>query len=96
MISLDQWETIRLRCVRDGERIKTVARDLGISRNTVRDYVRRMEAPSPPHYDRGSKLDPFVGWTCPGLVDTHISLSKDWRGVFYAKTKQAPEIYARV
>jgi transposase len=61
MISLDQWETIRLRCVRDGERIKTVARDLGISRNTVRDYVRRMEAPSPPHYERGSKLDPFVG-----------------------------------
>ena len=57
---MKQWEDIRLRCVRDREHIKRVARDLGISSNTVRKYVRQMEAPKPPRYERRSKLDPFV------------------------------------
>lgn len=60
MISMKQWEDTRLRCVRDREHIKRVARDLGISSNTVRKYVRQMEAPKPPRYERRSKLDPFV------------------------------------
>jgi hypothetical protein len=49
---LDQWETIRLRCVRDGEPIKVVARDLGLSKNTVRKYVRSLQAPQRPGIDR--------------------------------------------
>jgi transposase len=60
MISMEQWEDIRLRCVRDGEPKKQVARDLGISPNTVRKYCAQMEAPQPPHYERRSKLDRFV------------------------------------
>jgi transposase len=60
MISMEHWEDIRLRCVRDCEPQKRVAKDLGISPNTVRKYCAQMEAPTPPRYERHSKLDPFV------------------------------------
>jgi len=36
VISMETWETIRLRCRRDGEKIKPVARDLALAPNTVR------------------------------------------------------------
>ncbi len=57
---MDNWEDIRLRCVRDGEPKKRVARDLGISPNTVRKYCAQVDAPEKPRYERHSKLDPFV------------------------------------
>lgn len=57
---MEHWEDIRLRCVRDREPKKRVARDLGISPNTVRKYCAQMQAPQPPQYERRSKLDPFV------------------------------------
>ncbi len=56
---MDQWETIRLRCIRDGEPIKIVARDLGLSRNTVRKYVRSLYAPEHQGIERGCILDPY-------------------------------------
>jgi hypothetical protein len=44
---MDTWETIRLRCRRDGEKIKPVARDLGWHRipcaNTCAKMGRRSE-----------------------------------------------------
>lgn len=39
MITLDIWETIRIRCVANKEPIKRVARELGISKNTVKKYL---------------------------------------------------------
>ncbi len=54
------WKAIRLRCVRDNEPKKRVARDLGVSPNTVRKYIRQAEAPTPPRYHRASKLDRFA------------------------------------
>ena len=45
MISLDIWETIRIRCVRDKEPYKRVARELGISKNTVKKYVQSNTPP---------------------------------------------------
>ncbi len=57
---MENWEDIRLRCVRDGEPIKRVAKDLGISPNTVRKYCAQVPGPQPPRYERCSKLDPFV------------------------------------
>jgi transposase len=45
LISLNIWETIRIRCVRDNEPYKRVARELGISKNTVKKYV---QANTPP------------------------------------------------
>jgi transposase len=60
MISMEHWEDIRLRCVRDREPKKCVARDLGVSPNTVRKYCAQIEAPEPPRYERASKLDPFI------------------------------------
>ena len=59
MVSLDQWEQIRLRCVRDGEPIKAVARDLGMAPNTVRKYVRSLEPPGKVHLHRGRRLDRY-------------------------------------
>ena len=38
---MEVWETIRLRCRRDGEKIKPVARELGIAPNTLRKYLRQ-------------------------------------------------------
>ena len=60
MISMEHWNDIRLRCVRDNEPKKRVAKDLGISPNTVRKYCAQMDAPQPPRYERRSKLDRFV------------------------------------
>ena len=43
-----------------GRSIEGIARDLGISRNTVRRYLRCPEVPKPaPRAKRGSKLDPY-------------------------------------
>lgn len=57
---MDNYEVIRLRCVRDREPIKRVARELGLAPNTVRKYVREISAPSPPRYRREMKLDRFA------------------------------------
>lgn len=62
---MDQYEIIRLRCARDGEPIKRVARELGLAPNTVRKYVREMGAPKPPRYQRRARLDRFTG-----VIDT--------------------------
>jgi len=39
VIPLKTWETIRQRCLRDGEEIKVVARDLNLAPNTLRKYL---------------------------------------------------------
>lgn len=54
---MDQWEFIRRRVVRDGEPIKRVARELRLSPNTVRKYVKESGAPAAPRYTRKAKLD---------------------------------------
>jgi predicted transcriptional regulator len=54
---MDQWEVIRLRCVRDGEPIKRVARELGLSPNTVRTYVRTQTVPQKITLRRACRLD---------------------------------------
>lgn len=59
MVTLDVWETIRLRCVRDREPVKRVARELGMSKNTVKKYVRSLRAPQMNTSTRSSQLDPF-------------------------------------
>jgi DNA-binding NarL/FixJ family response regulator len=55
---LDVWETIRLRCVRDREPIKRVARELGVSTNTVKKYVQSLQAPRMKVAERSSQLEP--------------------------------------
>jgi len=57
---MKEYEDIRLRCVRDREPIKRVARELGLAPNTVRKYVREMGGPKPPQYQRPAKLDGFA------------------------------------
>lgn len=56
---MDQWEVIRLRCVRDGEPIKRIARELGLAPNTVRKYVRTHAVPTKVTIGRERRLDRF-------------------------------------
>jgi len=56
---LDVWETIRIRCVRDGEPRKRVARELGISKNTVKKYIESQCVPQAKIANRGSKVDAY-------------------------------------
>ena len=45
----------------EGKSIRAIARTLGISRNTVRRYLRADGVPGPrPRPSRGSKLDPYI------------------------------------
>jgi transposase len=57
---METWETIRLRCRRDGETIKSVARELGVAPNTVRKYVRQDGPPKRMSTPRAKLLDPYV------------------------------------
>ncbi len=60
MISLEVWETIRLRCHRDGEKIKPVARELGIAPNTLRKYLRQETPPKCASRVRPKLLDRYM------------------------------------
>jgi transposase len=57
---METWETIRLRCRRDGEKIKPVARDLGLAPNTVRKYLRQDGPPKRAATPRPKLLDRYV------------------------------------
>ncbi len=59
MIRLKTWESIRLRCRRDGEPIKAVAREEGLAPNTVRKYLRSDEPPRRKVCSRAHLLDPY-------------------------------------
>jgi len=56
---METWETIRLRCRRDNEKIKPVARDLRLSPNTVRKYLRADTPPQRSAKPRAKLLDPY-------------------------------------
>jgi transposase len=56
---MEVWESIRLRCHRDGEKIKPVARDLGVSPNTVRKYLRQETPPKSNMRPRPKLLDRY-------------------------------------
>lgn len=58
MISMDQWETIRLRR-RNGEKIKQIARDMELSPHTVRKCLRGSTPPQRIEPPRPSMLDPY-------------------------------------
>ena len=54
----------------EGRSMRAIARELGISRTTVRRYVRSPEVPKPkPRAKRGSKLDPYTEYIDGRLLD---------------------------
>jgi len=59
VISINNWETIRLRCHRDGEPIKAVARALKRSPNTVRKYANKEDPPKSIVVTRPKRLDAY-------------------------------------
>jgi len=67
----------------EGRSIRAIARTLGISRNTVRKYLRSKEVPKPaPRRPRRSKLDPYkeyiIQWADSG-VDNCVVLLRELR-----------------
>ena len=66
-----------------GQSIRGIARELGISRNTVRKYLRANEIPkAKPRPRRGSKLDPYKEYLEERLshgVDNCIVLLREIR-----------------
>jgi len=54
---METWETIRLRCRRDKEQIKPLARELGLAPNTVRKYLRSDSPPTRAARPRAKLLD---------------------------------------
>jgi len=54
---METWETIRLRCRRDKEQIKPLARELGLAPNTVRKYLRSDTPPKRTAKPREKLLD---------------------------------------
>lgn len=59
VITMEIWEAIRIRCRRDGEKIKPVARDLRLAPNTVRRYLRQDEPPKARMLPRPKRLDAY-------------------------------------
>jgi transposase len=56
---MEVWESIRLRCRRDGEQIKPTARELGIAPNTLRKYLRQDTPPKSKTLMRPKLLDRY-------------------------------------
>lgn len=56
---MNQWELIRLRCLRDKQPIMQVAREFGVAENTVRKYVRSDQPPTKIKLKRSSILDEY-------------------------------------
>ena len=71
----------------EGHSIRGIARELGISRNTVRRYVRSSEVPKPGSRPRhGSKLDPYTEYIDDRLsdgLDNCVVLLKEIRELGY-------------
>jgi len=59
VITMEVWESIRLRCRCDGEKIKPTARDLGIAPNTVRKYLRQDRPPKARVLQRPKQLNAY-------------------------------------
>jgi transcriptional regulator with XRE-family HTH domain len=57
-MTLEKWETIRLRR-RGGEKIKPLARELGVAPNTVRKYDRSDSSPKRQERPRTRLLDRY-------------------------------------
>jgi len=84
MINVDEWAEVRRLHFAEKLGIKTIARRLGVARNTVRAAVRSTD---PPHYERArrpSLVDPFEPAICALLADcptmpaTVIAERLDW------------------
>ena len=71
----------------EGHSIRGISRELGISRNTVRRYVRSPEVPkAKTRSKRGSKLDPYTGYIDERLsegLDNCVVLLREIRELGY-------------
>ncbi len=59
MVGVEQWAQLRREHFVSGKSIKRLARETGVSRNTIRAALRSDRPPSYGRAPAGSKLDPF-------------------------------------
>ena len=59
MVGVEQWAELRRQHFVGGKSIKQLARETGLSRNTVRAALRSEQPPSYRRAPAGSLLDPF-------------------------------------
>ncbi|HEX3980084.1 MAG TPA: IS21 family transposase [Acidimicrobiales bacterium] len=84
MINVDEWAEVRRLYFAEGLGIKTIARQLGVARNTVRTAVRSTDPPRYERQRRPSLVDPFepvIGGLlkdCPTMPATVIAERIDW------------------
>ena len=71
----------------EGQSIRGIARELGLSRNSVRKYLRSEGVPqAKPRPRRTSKLDPYTGYIDGRLsdgLDNCVALLRELRGLGY-------------
>lgn len=69
---LTQEETVEIRVMaRQGKGVREIARDLGISRNTVRRYLRGAESQYASRPKRPTKLAPYEDYVRARLAASH-------------------------
>jgi len=73
MITMDEWWTIRT-LKSKGVSIKKIARQLGLSRNTVRKYLR---TDKPPQYTIGQRVQKEIA---PFIDEIKVMIAKDFIG----------------
>lgn len=64
MIGVERWAELRREHFVGGKSIKALARETGLSRNTIRAALRATEPPGYRRTPAGSRLDPFKGKIC--------------------------------
>ena len=85
---LTQEEAVEVRVMaRQGKSIREIARDLGVSRNTVRRYLRGAQAQYPPRPRRPTKLAPYEDYVRarlaaaqPDVIPATVLLDRDVYG----------------
>lgn len=73
MLRMDQVHVIRHKVLVEGQSIRSVAREMSISRNTVSKYLKVSE---PKRVVRQEKPSPVMGVVAPRIED----LLEEWRG----------------
>ena len=73
MLRMDQVHVIRHKVLQEGRSIRSVAREMGFSRNTIRKYLRVSE---PVRRESGPRAQPVMAKVAPRIDQ----LLEEWKG----------------
>jgi transposase len=96
VLKVEDWAEIRRRSFAEKQGVKTIAREMGIARNTVRDAIRSEGPPKYQRPKRPSAVEPFEQQirdllsSCPTMPATVIADRIGWtRGLTILKERVA-------